>query len=119
MTAREYQEWQELYRIEPWGDDWLQASTIAAVTEGVWSKRPFRRDRFVPRPKSNAAPETDPQLIEAQMQRFAAAHNARVEREEQQRKAAEAAMRQPPKLKRTHVPVPKQQKGAPRKPPAR
>lgn len=31
MEPRQFDEWWALYRIEPWGDDWEQAGTVAAV----------------------------------------------------------------------------------------
>lgn len=31
MTPRQFDEWLAMYSIEPWGDDWDQAGTIAAT----------------------------------------------------------------------------------------
>lgn len=81
MTAREFQEWQEYYKQEPFGDDWLQASTIAAVTEGVWRNGRTRMDKFVPSAKPRQ--RSNPRQLETQMMHIAALHNARIEREHQ------------------------------------
>ena len=101
MTAREFQEWQELYRIEPWGDDWLQAGTVAAAAVNVWSKRKVRPDRFVPRAGS-AGRQLTPREVETQMQHFAALHNARIEKHEreQQRRTTPPPSRKPKPRKR-------------------
>jgi len=91
MTAREFQEWVEYYKQEPFGDDWLQASTIAAVTEGVWSGKRTRLDRYVPGAHQKA--RMDPRQLETQMMHIAALHNAQVERQERQQAAPTSAVR--------------------------
>lgn len=67
----------ELYRIEPWGDDWMQASTIAAVTQGVWSKGRLKLDKFVPRATRR---RRDPKELEMELRQFAAQYNARLKK---------------------------------------
>jgi hypothetical protein len=74
VSSRELTEWQALYRMNPWGDDWMQASTIAAVSQGVWSKGRIRLDKFVPR---QHVARRDPSELEIQMRHWAAQHNAK------------------------------------------
>lgn len=74
MSSVEFQEWQEYYRIEPFGDDWQQAGTIAAASVNVWSKRKVKPDHFIPRTKTRKTDEE----IEAQMNQWARAYNARL-----------------------------------------
>jgi hypothetical protein len=93
MTAREFQEWQEYYKQEPFGDDWLQASTIAAVTEGVWRNGRTRMDKFVPSTKPR--PRSSSRQLETQMMHIAALHNARIEREQQPQNPAPPRRRVP------------------------
>jgi hypothetical protein len=71
MSAREFAEWFEYYKIEPFGDDWLQASTIAAAQVGVWSKQKIKADAFIPRAKQR----DDKAAIIAKLNRFAQMHN--------------------------------------------
>lgn len=80
IDAREFQEWQELYKIEPWGDDWQQAGTIAAASmaSNPFSKRKYYPDSFIPKAKTRKSP----QEIEAHMMQWARMHNARIEREQ-------------------------------------
>lgn len=82
--AREFQEWQELYRIEPWGDDWMQAGVIAATSVNLWSKKKVKPEQFIPKEKSTR--RKTPQQMEAEMQHFARMHNAIAERKEKQGK---------------------------------
>lgn len=35
MTPEQLDEWAEYYKLEPWGDDWLQTGTIAATVHNV------------------------------------------------------------------------------------
>lgn len=74
MDAREFAEWQQLYAMEPWGDDWLQAGTVAAATVNLWSKRKYKPEAFIPRAKEQQTAAE----IEAAMMRWAAAYNAKL-----------------------------------------
>lgn len=76
MSAREFQEWQEYYKIEPFGDDWKQASLITASNLAPWSKRKIDPEKFIPKAKVRKTP----QQIEAQMTQWALAHNRECER---------------------------------------
>ena len=78
IDAREFQEWQEYYKLEPFGDDWLQAGTIAAtaVNSNPFVKRSVKPERFIPKAKASKTPAE----IEAQMNAWARAHNARIQR---------------------------------------
>ena len=31
MAPSQYEQWQQYYKVEPWGDDWTQAGLLAAV----------------------------------------------------------------------------------------
>lgn len=50
MDSREFAEWMQLDAIEPFGDDWLQAGTVAAV---VYNSRPgvraIKAGDFIPK----------------------------------------------------------------------
>lgn len=35
LDPQKFLEWQAEYELEPWGDDWQQAGTIAAVVENT------------------------------------------------------------------------------------
>lgn len=72
MDAAEFAEWIEYYKIEPFGDDWLQASTVAAAGVNLWSKRKVKPDAFVPRAKLRKTP----QEMEAVMMAWAKARQA-------------------------------------------
>lgn len=74
ISAREFQEWQELHRIEPWGDDWLQTGTIAATLVNLWTKLKVKPERFIPAEKSSGRKSA--QQMEAEMMHFARMHNA-------------------------------------------
>jgi len=74
VTAREFQEWQEAYAIEPWGDDWLQAGTIAATMVNMWSKSKVKPERFIPSVKSSRKKTAE--QMESEMMHFARLHNA-------------------------------------------
>jgi hypothetical protein len=78
IDAREYQEWQELYKQEPWGDDWMQTGVLAASNVNLWSKRKIKPERFIPRVKERR----DPQQLEREMMQWARMHNAAVERKQ-------------------------------------
>lgn len=82
IDAREFQEWQEYYRIEPFGDDWDQAATIAATTVNLWSKKKVKPSQFIPSTK----PKRDAAQVEADMMRFARMHNAAVDRRQKREK---------------------------------
>lgn len=38
MTHEQFNEWIAIYRLEPWGDDWTQAGTIAAEVANAGGK---------------------------------------------------------------------------------
>lgn len=40
MTPEQFREWEVEHYIQPWGDEWDQAGTIAAAAHnaGIWSK---------------------------------------------------------------------------------
>lgn len=82
MDAREFQEWQEYYRLEPWGDDWMQTGLIVSSNANLWSKRKYKPEQFIPRAKQRKTPEQ----MEAEMMQWARLHNARIEREEARKK---------------------------------
>ena len=82
MSAREFQYWAAEYKLRPWGDDWLQAGTIAAASVAPWTKRRVKAEQFIPTPRSSG--RRDPREIEIQMRSWAAQHNARFEREQRQ-----------------------------------
>lgn len=91
MTAREFQEWQEYYKQEPFGDDWMQAAIIAATQVNLWSKRKVKPEQFIPRSRVRH----DPKALEAKLMHYAACHNAAVEKRESR---PSAALRQPASL---------------------
>lgn len=80
IDAREFQEWQELYKQEPWGDDWLQAAVIASSNVNLWSKRKVTPDRFIPRVKQ----KKDARQIEAEMMQWALMHNAIIDKRQRE-----------------------------------
>lgn len=76
ISAREFQEWQEYYKQEPFGDDWEQAGTIAATNVNLWSKRKVTPRQF--QPGGQVKRKKTPQQIEAELTHFARLHNAKV-----------------------------------------
>lgn len=84
VTSREFQEWQEAYAIEPWGDDWLQAGTIAATMVNLWTKAKVKPEKFIPSVKSSRK-KTAAQM-ETEMMHFARLHNATIAAKDQKRK---------------------------------
>jgi hypothetical protein len=65
-----------MYCLEPWGDDWHQASLVASVSQSIWAKGRIRTDKFVPRKTRPARQRRDPKDLEIQLRHFAAMHNA-------------------------------------------
>lgn len=49
VSRREFLEWWAEYLLEPWGDDWQQASTIAAEIANSHGGHPVRLDHYIPR----------------------------------------------------------------------
>jgi hypothetical protein len=90
MSSREFTEWMELDKQEPFGDEWEMTGTIVASNTNLWSKRKFKPGQFIPR--ETFAQRRDPQELEAQMQQFAKMHNARITQQEQARKDCEATL---------------------------
>ena len=45
---REFREWQAIYRIEPFGDDWLQAAVITAKIHNVNCKEKIKPRDVMP-----------------------------------------------------------------------
>ncbi len=85
IGSREFTEWQELHKQEPWGNDWEQAGTICAVLVNLWSKMKVDAARFVPRAKVPG--KQDSRELELQMMQWARQHNAKIDaREELRRK---------------------------------
>jgi hypothetical protein len=82
MDAVEFEEWKAYYRVEPFGDDWQQAGTIAAATVNTWSKRKVKPEQFIPKTKARKSPEE----IERQMNQWARAYNARLKQDGHHRK---------------------------------
>lgn len=82
MSAREFTEWKEFYKLEPFGDDWHQTATIAAATVSVWSKRPVKLSRFLP---GRGKRQQSPAEMEEIMAAWALEHNARWEVEQKKR----------------------------------
>lgn len=51
------QEWRAYCALEPFGDDWQQAATIAAAAFNPHSKRPLKPDELIPRYRPEQTPE--------------------------------------------------------------
>lgn len=66
------------YRIQPWGDDWQQAATIAAVTCNVWrgKRRALMPDDFIPSSRKRFQSEQD---MEIMLKAMAAENNRKFE----------------------------------------
>lgn len=45
---REFRQWQAIYRIEPFGDDWLQAAVITAKIHNVNCKEKIKPRDVMP-----------------------------------------------------------------------
>lgn len=41
-------EWEAMYRLEPWGDDWEQAAMIAAAVKNKGSEDPIAPQTLIP-----------------------------------------------------------------------
>lgn len=81
MSAREFAEWQEYYKIEPFGDDWLQAGVTASAiaNSSPWVRKRVKPGDFIPRVKARKSPEE----IEREMMQQARMHNKRLEQQQQ------------------------------------
>lgn len=84
IDSREFQEWQEYYKQEPFGDDWDQAAMVAATNINLWAKRKIDPKRLIPR--FDGTPAKSPEQMEAELMRFARAYNRRLEAKEQRAK---------------------------------
>lgn len=62
-----------MHRIEPWGDEWMQTSTVCEANRSMWAKGSFKRDRYIPR---QVRQRRDPRELEIEMQYWATQHNA-------------------------------------------
>ena len=52
IASDEFTQWKALYAIEPWGDDWAQASLIASMLYNANRRRgakAAKHDDFIPR----------------------------------------------------------------------
>jgi hypothetical protein len=78
IDAREFQEWIEYYKQEPFGDDWAQTALLAAVLVNLWSKKKVKPDQFIPRVAK--VRQTLEQMREA-FEHFVAVHNSLVNKE--------------------------------------
>lgn len=74
MSAREFAEWVEYYKIEPFGDDWEQAGLIAASNIAPWTKRKVKPSDFTPGRKI-----TNPGDVDAQLLAWAKRYNRKIE----------------------------------------
>lgn len=61
-TVEQFNEWIAMYRLEPWGDDWAQAGTIAAAV--------FNASGNIKEPRSPV------EFIPGELERVKAANNA-------------------------------------------
>ena len=80
MTAKEFWEWIEYYRLEPFGDEWDQAAEIGftvAACSGNVKRGALRRfhENFKPKFK-DSKPKQTPEQMASIFRQFAAAHNA-------------------------------------------
>ena len=48
MSMWEFRSWQAMYRIEPFGDDWLQAAVITAKIHNVNCKEKIKPRDVIP-----------------------------------------------------------------------
>ena len=76
MSAREFEEWRAIERIEPFADEWDHTRAIAAAAIAPYSKRKVDLNKFFPNNKARKSTAEN----EAALHRFAARHNAKVER---------------------------------------
>lgn len=53
------------YRLEPWGDDWKQAGTIAAATANVWrgKGRAMMPKDYIPSTRSRLQSEQEMEVV--------------------------------------------------------
>jgi len=75
ISAREFAEWQEYYKQEPFGDDWLQSGVVAAYSVAPWSKKGLDPVDIVRKATGTVAAKTDEE-IKATLMRYARMHNA-------------------------------------------
>lgn len=66
MSWSEFLDWQALYRIMPWGDDWQQAGTIAFAAAAPHVKKRLKPEDFIPaRKRIHMRPRQTPQQMKA------------------------------------------------------
>jgi hypothetical protein len=80
MDADEFAEWMAIDNIEPFGDDWKQAGTVAAATQQIWTKQRITPEQFMPIVRTARKSAED---IQSELKHFAALHNAKIEKLEQ------------------------------------
>lgn len=78
IDSRQFARFLAAYRLQPWGDDWKQAGTIAAATTNVWRGRGrgMTANDYIPSTRKARQSE---QEMEVMLKTMAAANNRRFE----------------------------------------
>lgn len=79
MSSSEFAKWCALYRINPWGDDWLQAAIVSCSTYNphVSKKgRKLRIDDVIPRKKRKQTVQEMQGILSAFFRTAKARHDA-------------------------------------------
>lgn len=60
----QFTEWEAMYRLKPWGDDWLQTATIEAAIRNKDNPEPVHPLELIPN-EDNRQPEPDAAALHA------------------------------------------------------
>lgn len=77
ISYQEFIEWQLEYELDPWGDDWKQASGIMASNLAPWSKEKVHAEAFIPGRTKDYFREMEIARLRALMERNEAAERER------------------------------------------
>lgn len=75
ISAREFSEWQEYYKQEPFGDDWMQAGVVAAYSVAPWTKKGLDPAQIVRKSTGTTTVKSE-QEMKAALLNYARMHNA-------------------------------------------
>jgi hypothetical protein len=75
IDRHQFREWIAFFELEPYGDEWRQTATIAALALAPWSKKPIRPDDIL----DDAFPQRRRRQTPQQIERIFLAFGAQLE----------------------------------------
>ena len=82
VSSDEFVKWRAYYRVEPWGDEWLQTSSVMSMLFNHWRRRGVpaaKPDEFIPKLRK-PEPQKAAQDIATLLTAYANMHNASLQR---------------------------------------